>query len=501
MPSGGIRSSLAGMVAALTRPRTPNPKGKGAPILSYSYGAQGVNTDMTQFAPVFQPSGGMFAPGYPLVPPEPEKVRVRDFPVGFNYVYTPRSYEPIGFDELRGLADSHAVTRGCIETRKDQIESLDWTIGAIDPGDETADTRARSAVQKAFWKKPDGITSFGTWLRMALEDVLVIDAPAFELRRNRGGDIIAIDVIDGATIKVLIDDTGRRPVPPAPAFEQIIHGRPWVLAEDGRRDTDARGTPIFDDQLIYMPRNPRSHKAYGFAPVEQIIITVNTAIRREYQQLQWFTESNVPRSIIEAPEGWTTEQLAQFQEWWDSLLAGNTANRTKMIWTPPGSKYHGPLVDNPYSGTFDEWLARVVCFAFSLPPHAFVRPESRAAADTAKEAALEEGLAPLMAWVKRLIDTIIQDRMGQKDLEFKWNMPPEIDAAEQAEILSRYVKDGIYSINDALDILGMEPVEGGDERIMMTTAGPILLRYVLAGGTPGGSSQNPLGSDKEPATV
>jgi hypothetical protein len=42
-------------------------------------------------------------------------------------------------------------------------------------------------------------------------------------------------------IKVLIDDTGRRPKPPAPAFEQIIHGRPWVLAEDGKVSNAATG--------------------------------------------------------------------------------------------------------------------------------------------------------------------------------------------------------------------------------------------------------------------
>ena len=32
------------------------------------------------------------------------------------------------FDELRALADAHDITRLAIETRKDQIEKLDWTI-------------------------------------------------------------------------------------------------------------------------------------------------------------------------------------------------------------------------------------------------------------------------------------------------------------------------------------------------------------------------------------
>jgi hypothetical protein len=43
-----------------------------------------------------------------------------------------------------------------------------------------------------------------------------------------------------------------------------------------------------------------------------------------------------------------------------------------------------------------------VCYAFSLPSTAFTRQVNRATAETAQEAALAEGLAPLMGWVKRL---------------------------------------------------------------------------------------------------
>ena len=127
--------------------------------------------------------------------------------------------------------------------------------------------------------------------------------PAFEIRRNRGGEIIGLDIVDGSTIKVLLDDTGRRPQPPAPAYEQIIHGRPWRL--------------VTRDELIYMPRNPRPHKAYGFSPVEQIVMTVNIALRRQAMQLQHFTDGNVPPGLLNAPDGWSPEQIRQFQEWFE----------------------------------------------------------------------------------------------------------------------------------------------------------------------------------------
>ncbi|MBV9815010.1 MAG: phage portal protein, partial [Alphaproteobacteria bacterium] len=371
--------------------------GKRTSLASYTWGGWGGQNDLTQFRSVFEPDVGIFSPGYPLAPPEREKVRLWDFPVGYNTIYTPRSYEPIGFDELRALAECHDITRLAIETRKDQIEKLDWTIKSRNEKSPRADAGSRINRLTEFWRSPDGEQPFATWLREALEDVLVLDAAALEVRRNRGGDIIGLDIVDGSTIKVLLDNTGRRPRPPAPAYEQIIHGRPWRL--------------LTSDELMYLPRNRRPHKAYGFSPVEQIVTTVNIGLRRQAMQLQHFTEGNVPPGLLNAPDGWSPEQIRQFQEWFDSVLAGNTGNRTRLLWGPGGAKYQA-FKEAPYKDDFDEWLARIVCYAFSLPPTAFTPQVNRATAQTAQEAALEEGLAPLLGWVKRLVDGVIQTRMG-----------------------------------------------------------------------------------------
>jgi len=439
----------------------PVSDGKRTAIASYTWGGWGSQNDLTQFRDVFQPEQGIFSPSYPLVPPERERVRLWDFPVGYNTLYTPRAYESIGFNELRALAESHDITRLAIETRKDQVEKLEWTIRSRGEKNPAADTASRIDKLIEFWRKPDGGQAFATWLREVLEDVLVLDAPALEIRRNRGSEIIGLDVVDGSTIKVLIDDTGRRPVPPAPAYEQIIHGRPWRL--------------LTSDELIYAPRNPRPHKAYGFSPVEQILITVNIGLRRQMMQLQHFTEGNVPPGLLNAPDGWSPEQIRQFQEWFDAILAGNTGSRTRLVWGPSGAQYQA-FKEAPYKDDFDEWLARIVCYAFSLPPTAFTPQVNRATAQTAQEAAQEEGLAPLLGWVKRLIDGVIQDRMGHRDLEFAWSDVRPTDPTDQATILSNYVRDGIYTLNEARDILGLSPVAGGEEPMFLTPQGPILLR-------------------------
>ena len=436
------------------------PGKKRTSLASYSWGGLGSQNDITQYRQVFQPDQGIFSPGYPLVPPEHERIRVWNFPVGYNTIYTPRAYEPIGFHELRGLAENHDITRLAIETRKDQIERLDWTIRPKKEMTRLPDAPMRIAKVIEFWRKPDGEQPFASWLRELLEDLLVLDAPCLEVRRNRAGDVIGLDVVDGSTIKVLIDDTGRRPRPPAPAYEQVIHGRPWRL--------------LTADELIYLPRNTRPHKVYGFSPCEQIVMTINIGLRRQLMQLQHFTEGNVPPGLLNAPDGWNADQIRQFQEWFDSILAGNTGSRTRLIWAPTGAKYQA-FKEAPYKDEFDDWLARIVCYAFSLPPTAFIPQVNRATAQSAQETALEEGLAPLTGWVKRLADSVIQDRMEHPDLEFVWSDIPVTNVKDLAAILDIYVKDGVYSLNEARDILGLPPVEGGDQPIFQTSNGPVLL--------------------------
>ncbi|MEJ0067388.1 MAG: hypothetical protein WDM85_19950 [Caulobacteraceae bacterium] len=140
--------------------------------------------------------------------------------------------------------------------------------------------RARAQRLTQFWRRPDGVHAFAGWLRLALEDLLAIDAPAFEKRRDRLGRLIGLDVVPGDTIKLLVDETGRTPLPPQPAYQQIIKGRVWA--------------DLTTADLLYAPRNRRPNHVLGFSPVEQIVVTVQTIINRQAAQLAYFTEGQRP---------------------------------------------------------------------------------------------------------------------------------------------------------------------------------------------------------------
>src|SRR5215472_506140 len=129
------------------------------------------------------------------------------------------------------------------------------------------------------------------------------------------------------------------------------------------------------------PAQPPLRSYLWLRPVEQVMLYINIGLRRAITQLDWYTAGNVPEGIISAPDGWNAEQIRSFQEWFDSLLAGNVAERNKVIWTPAGAKYQA-FKSSPLEREFEEWLARVICYVFSLPPTALVNQVNRATGET-----------------------------------------------------------------------------------------------------------------------
>ena len=415
-------------------------------------------------------TGGVFSPGQPLTPPDAEPVRVWDFPVGVNTVITPRAAEPFGFAHLRAFANVELV-RLAIETRKDQLEALRWRFNPVDGVAASPALTARAARLAQFWRKPDGVHPFAAWLRLAVEDLLAIDAPAFEKRRDRAGRLIGLDVAPGDTIKLLVDETGRTPAPPAPAYQQIIKGRVWA--------------DLTTDELLYAPRNRRPNHLMGLSPVEQIVVTIQTVINRQAAQLAYFTEGNAPLGFITAPEGWGPGQIRELQLWLNAQLSGQPAERARLIWTPAGSAYQA-LKDPPLKDDFDEWLARIVAFAFSLPPTPFVRQMNRATAGEDQDRSLEEGLSPLKEWVKRLVDQVNETELGETMLEFAWIDTPEIDPQAQADIDDKSLRNGSATINEVRQRRGLAPVDGGDEARIYGAQGatPLGAASVPAAATP-----------------
>jgi hypothetical protein len=412
-----------------------------------------------------------FGPYQPLQPTaqEPEKGAVGrqfDYPVGFNTRIAPRQEEAISFSALRGLADGYDLLRLVIETRKDQVEAFEWEIVPVDDKAKKDQFKDDIATVTAFLERPSLEHDWSTWLRMALEDLFVIDAWTVYPRMNRGGKLCSLDLIDGATIKRVIDETGRTPPPPDPAFQQILKGIPAV--------------DYTSDELLYFVRNPRTNRIYGYSPVEQIIMTVNIAIRRQLSQLQYYTEGNIPEAVVGVDPSWTADQIKEFQTWFDSVMLGDTAARRRMTFVPGDASKMQFTKDPQLKDEFDEWLARVVCYAFSVPGSAFTKLQNRATAEQASDSAKEEGLVPILTFIKKRMDFIIHTKMGAKNVQFRWKMSAVLDPVEQATVDDIYIKAGVDSIDEVRERKGQQPIGIGN--LIFTPSGPIPIEQFTEAG-------------------
>lgn len=399
------------------------------------------------------PAETFFGPGTPLTPVAPQEVegRMRDFAVSANLVVEPRAEEATRFWELYELANTHDITRLCIETRKDQMARQNWVIRKREAGDK----KKFGEVQKdlvEFFKSPDKLETYEQWQGRILEDLFVGDCPAVYVRRALDGSIFGFEPIDGSTILLRLDPWGRVPRQ-GEAYTQILKGLPAV--------------PYSRDQLIYMPRRPRNQKGYGFSCVEQIIITVNIALKRQFHQLAYYTDGSAPDLIVGVPKDWSEKAINYLKEYWMAHFRGNSREKrgSPLIVVGGNECKFEDTKKEALKDEFDEWLARVICYAFSLPPTPFIRQMNRSTAETGQEAALAEGLAPLMKWWKALIDNMLV-RMGRADCEFAFEDEEAIDPTQRAAIHKTYLDTGVLTRNEVRDSLGKDPIPGGDEPLL-----------------------------------
>jgi hypothetical protein len=160
------------------------------------------------------------------------------------------------------------------------------------------------------------------------------------------------------------------------------------------------------------------------------------------------------------PKEWTADQIRSFQDYFDALMSGNLARRRQTKFMPADFK----LIEArqpPLKDQYDEWLARIICYAFSVPVSPFVAQVNRATSETLRQQATQEGLVPLKRWLKNALDHVIHVCMNEPGLEFVWVGDDAVDPLEQAQTLNILVSAGIKTREEARADLGLAPPAGG----------------------------------------
>jgi hypothetical protein len=389
--------------------------------------------------------------------PEGTVARLWDFLFGYNVwrqgrrAGTDGEQTGVTFTQLRALAYNCVYVRTVIESQKDRIAVLPWTFRLkAKPGEKGFETRRRASADPRiaelteFFQTPDvENTDFQGWVRALLEENLVTDTVTVYGRRNYGGRVFSLDLLDGATIDRKIDrQTGRKPMPPEIAYQQIING---TVAYE------------FDDtELLYLPQNLRPGRVFGFSKTEQALMILLIALRRTKFQLSSYTEGNIPFGLVQASEGWNAESIERAQLKLDAYLA-MPETRSKLIIIPNSGKEPVFPQKEVLKDEFDEWLMRVICHVFGVSPNFFIKQQNRASSEMYWAQADEEGLTPLLAYVKRVIDLALVKWWGYADVEFEWQLHRQIDPVQQADVHAKYINAGVMAPSEVREELGKEP--------------------------------------------
>jgi SPP1 gp7 family putative phage head morphogenesis protein len=407
----------------------------------------------------------------PVRPQAPAGTRVRQYSVqpGANLAWTPGSENTTshGFALLREIADTWDLLRIIIETVKDRICSIPWDVRLIaEPGEKKSDLEARTkddpriAAVRQFLKFPDGIHPWRDWLRMGLEDMLVLDAWAIYLERDLKGKIANLRPIDGATIERVVTDQGFTPQGADKdgkkdvAYQQILYGVPAI--------------DLTTDDLVYTMRNPRTWKRYGYGPVEQMVVTIAIGISRQQFVMNEYKEGNIPEAICFLPSDVPIDKVKEAQDWFDTVFAGNLAMRRRLTFLPGYGNSDRPFRPNIVfpkqqllKDIFDEWQMQIVAYGMGTTPQALMKMMNRATAQQSAESAEEEGLEPKLRTVEDVINHVIQDpdKMGFDDIEFSYQPRRETDPLKQMQVDTGYSDKAVITLNEARIAMGKDPYD------------------------------------------
>jgi hypothetical protein len=450
-----------------------------------------------------------FGPGTPITPgainpvrpdgrPDPRRY---EFQVAQNINITETRIVP--FKTLRAASEQIDILRRCIEVLKSKITGLDWDIVlgtdaaekiASEGGSDHVRAMAKARAEfndeidrvRTFWENPDranGLT-FTDWLMIALEEILVVDAWAVWPQRSVGGDLYGLQILDGTTIKPLLDDRGMRPMPPSAAYQQILYGFPRSEFSANNDDPQADGEFTSDD-LAYMVRNRRTISVYGYSPTERALPLADIYLRRQQWLRAEYTDGVLPELMFETDATWGTnpELLRAYENIFNDDLAGQTQQRMRARLLPSGMKpvqYEG--YGEKFKDTLDDYLITSICGHYGVQPSEIgFSPKGGLGG-----AGFEEGRAstseaigaqPLVNWISKMITQLSYAYLGMpRELEFKLMTSKRIDDESNARKAQIEVTSGAKTLNEHRSEMGLPLLDTpqADMPILISGAGMYL---------------------------
>ena len=376
-----------------------------------------------------------------------------------------------------------------------------------------ADARAKFTPEIArlrkFWETPDPANglSFVDWLNMALEEIDVLDAWAIWPQATVGGEIRGLQILDGSTIKPLLDDRGMRPDPSAgPAFQQILYGFPRSEF-NATIDDEAADGQFSSDELAYFVRNRRANSVYGYSPVERALPMADIYLRRQQWIRGEFTDGVMPKTWLELPESanLTPEQIRAYENIFNDDLAGQTEQRNRMRFLLPGAKMSfEPGYQEKFSDRLDDYLITSITGHFGVLPteigfsaKAGLGGSGHQAGEA--DAAEQIGIIPTARWISLMISNLSYRWLGMpRELEFRLASSERTNDENIAKRDDLRTRNGSQTVNENRADLGLPLLDSPEADMPIFVAGQSVFLMTPDGMVQAGTSLDENGIQDQP---
>jgi Phage Mu protein F like protein len=410
-------------------------------------------------------TGSWWTAGQPILPVAPAETG----PVGMqflseqNKIFTPRATEFLTFDDLRRLA-TYPVAAIMISEHSNSVAARQFRIrlrqlpGMNNKQREEAEKKDAKILQLTqFLMNPSPDTTWREFCYMWTHEVQTTDAPAIFVRRNARRDIAELRVIDGTMIARYIDDNGWTPSNESPAYAQLWWGTPaWNLKRD---------------QLFYRPKHPRVYKIYGNSPTERSARFLELGYARLELKLQWAENGTIPDGLMVVPPNAPVELIERQQAWMNSMMTGNAQRRVQLRliqgFAEDGKDNILFPKEKMLMDPYDEYEIRMLAVNYGVPKQRYMAQMNRASAESAQEAAEEEGYWPTQQYIMDSMNILIQSPLyfNLPGYEFTWQDIREKDVLKQAQADDMDIRNGVKGWTEVRDDRGLDardnPMDAG----------------------------------------
>lgn len=425
-----------------------------------------------------------FGPGQPITPYQSNlrddlrenEPRTFQYTPNVNAQISPRiAYGLTPFWRLKQLAESVPEVSMCRRLLTEELRNMVPQIIKRDSGEVVIKAQAfiradkqtgrprvvhtgRNVIQKnddLRWMTvyPDRRTMFQTWVSRFAYSTLVYDAGCFFMRKE-GERIVSMRALDGSTLFCIIDQNGEQPMPPQPAFAQILHGqvRSWIGA----------------DHLWYRPRNLRVDAPYGITAIEDSMAATELLEQMWAYETAYYTEGNMPEGFLKPDEKlsayWTIEKLTEYERQLNARMIGKPAERRRWKFLPPGVEVINPKKPEWHDKAYAVALEKV-SIAWGVHPSEIGQAPGQGLGgkgfqEKGEDAHVRMGIGPLVEYIEAAFNDVL-NMSGFDELEFELTpVGIEIDRKSREEQAMRRWEKNLIPRNRALEMMDEPVIEG-----------------------------------------